>query len=78
MGTNRSGSTASSGPLDSDAEKDFRTAFRRGKRLRIRIHTKGETVRLTDEEALQWVERQLQGAEDGDVRLTLLGQCTAL
>ena len=72
------GTTASSGPLDSDAEKDFRTAFRRGKRLRIRIHTEGETVRLTDEEALQWIEAQLQGAEGGDVRLTLLGRSTEL
>ena len=72
------GTTAASGPLDSDGEKDFRTAFRRGKRLRIRIHTGGETVRLTDEEALQWIEECLQGAEAGDVRLTLLGRCTEL
>ena len=69
------GTTAASGRFDSDDEKRFRTAFREGHCLRIKVHTPGqsEPQTLVGAAARRELRAALEETERGEARLTITG-----
>ena len=66
------GTTAASGRFDSDDEKRFRTAFREGHCLRVKVHvpSSDEPVTLVGAEARRELRKALSETERGEARLS--------
>ena len=69
------GTTAASGPLDSGEQRAFRTAFREGHCLRVKVHTpgQGEPQTLVGDVARRELREALCETERGEARLTITG-----